>query len=84
MNWDDLKVFLAIAQAKGLKKAAAKLGMHHTSCARRIKALESELGSKLFDHLPSGYVLTPVGERLWNSASKIQEEFVQLNAILRV
>ena len=75
MNWDDLKVFLAIAQAKGLKKAAAKLGMHHTSCARRIKALESELGSKLFDRLPSGYVLTPVGEHLWNSASKIQEGF---------
>ena len=64
MNWDDMKVFLAIAQAKGLKKAAHKLGVHHTSCARRIKALENELGSRLFDRLPGGYVLTPTGEHL--------------------
>lgn len=70
-----MKVFLAIAQAKGLKKAAYKLGIHHTSCARRIKALEGELGSRLFDRLPSGYVLTPIGEHLWKSAARIQEEF---------
>lgn len=75
MTWDDMKVFLAIAQVKGLKKAADKLGIHHTSCARRIKTLETELGSKLFDRLPGGYVLTQAGEEILNSATKIQDEF---------
>ncbi len=75
MNWDDMKVFLAIAQAKGLKKAASKLDIHHTSCARKIKTLENSLGSKLFDRLPGGYALTPAGEHLLRSASKIQNEF---------
>jgi len=70
-----MKVFLAIAQAKGLKKAAYKLGIHHTSCARKIKSLETALGTKLFDRLPSGYELTPAGEHLQLSASKIQDEF---------
>jgi len=74
MNWDDLKIFLVIAQAKGLKKAAYKLGMHHTSCARRIKHLETQLGAKLFDRLPGGYTLTPAGEALHASAGKIQDE----------
>lgn len=74
MNWDDMKVFLAIAKTGGLIKAARKLNLHHTSCARRIKAFEQELGTKLFDRLASGYVLTQAGEYLLQSAYNIQEE----------
>jgi DNA-binding transcriptional LysR family regulator len=75
MNWDDLKIFLAIADAKGLKKAAYRLGVHHTSCARRIKRLEAHMGVSLFDRLPQGYLLTATGEQLFQSASIIQQEF---------
>ncbi len=75
MNWDDLKVFLAIAREKGLKKAAHRLGIHHTSCARRIKSLETQLGVTLFDRLPSGYVLTEAGQQLYQSTQIIQQEF---------
>lgn len=75
MNWDDMKVFLAIAKEQGLKKAAYKLGIHHTSCARRIKSLENSLGTKLFDRLQRGYILTQSGEDLYKSASKIRDEF---------
>lgn len=75
MNWDDMKIFLAIARTKGLKKAARSLNMHHTSCARRIKSFEEELGVKLFDRLPGGYALTQAGELLLQSAYKIQDEF---------
>lgn len=75
MNWDDLKIFLEIAHARGLKKAAYQLGMHHTSCARRIKALEETVGTRLFDRLPQGYVLTDTGRELFLSANKIRDEF---------
>ena len=59
MNWDDLKVFLAIADAKGLKKAAYRLGVHHTSCARRIKRLESAARTFVVGHLPPKTVGCP-------------------------
>ena len=82
MNWDDMKVFLAIANSGGLKKAAAKLKIHHTSVARRIKLFESELGVKLFDRLPSGYSLTQAGESLFSSAQLINQEFNSIEADL--
>jgi DNA-binding transcriptional LysR family regulator len=70
-----MKVFLAIAGQGGLNKASIELGIHHTSCARRIKAFESELGVKLFDRLPSGYALTQAGESLHQSGQIIRQEF---------
>lgn len=75
MNWDDMKVFLAITATGGLKKAAQKLGVHHTSVARRIKIFEGDLGVKLFDRLPGGYALTQAGESLQQSAQLIRQEF---------
>jgi len=75
MNWDDIKVFLAIANTGGLKKAAHRIGLHHSSCARRINALEADLGIKLFDRLPGGYTLTPGGVDLLRSAEHIQQGF---------
>lgn len=75
MNWDDIKIFLAIAKKGGLKKAAKNLGIHHSSCARRINKLEKDLGIKLFDRLPSGYELTHGGEELLQSAQTIDSGF---------
>jgi len=82
MDWDNLKVFLAIADAGGLKRAAQKLGMHHTSCARRIKQLEEQLDIRLFDRRPSGYVLTQAGQQLKQSAQIIQQEFYRIECDL--
>jgi DNA-binding transcriptional LysR family regulator len=70
-----LKIFIAIANTRGLKKAANRLGIHHTSCARRIKKLETQIGVSLFDRLPGGYQLTEAGEQLHQSTQLIQQEF---------
>jgi len=75
MNWDDIKVFLAIANTGGLKKAAKVLGMHHSSCARRIQALELDLAVQLFDRLASGYELTQAGQELLHKSEQIQQNF---------
>lgn len=74
MNWEDLKIFLTVAKSGGLKKAAIKLGVHHTSCARRLSNLEDDLGAKLFDRRPAGYTLTEAGRQLAQSADIIQNE----------
>ncbi|MEQ8955731.1 MAG: LysR family transcriptional regulator [Gammaproteobacteria bacterium] len=81
MNWNDLKSFLAIAEAGSLNGAARTLRQNHSTVFRRLNALESDLGVRLFERLPQGYVLTSPGERLVelareadNAVQKIQRE----------
>lgn len=64
MNWNDLPVALAIARAGSLSGAAALLGRNHSTVFRRLKALEADLGVRLFDRLPTGYAPTSVGRAL--------------------
>jgi hypothetical protein len=71
-NWNDLRAFLAVARSGRLTSAAARVGMDHTTVARRIAALEEGLGARLFDRSPQGYALTPHGERLMPTAEKIE------------
>lgn len=64
VDWDGLRYFLAVARAGTLSGAARELRVEHTTIARRIDALERELGAKLFLRNPRGYVATAVGEAL--------------------
>ncbi|WP_051555941.1 LysR family transcriptional regulator [Kordiimonas gwangyangensis] len=54
MNWDDLKIFLAVAEAPSMRIAAKGLRISHSTVSRRIEALEGALGARLFDRLPDG------------------------------
>ncbi len=64
MNWNDLKVFLAVAEHQTLAGAARSLGLNHSTVFRRLNTLEEDVDTRLFDRLPEGYVLTPAGERM--------------------
>ncbi|UTW56555.1 LysR family transcriptional regulator [Kordiimonas sp. SCSIO 12610] len=72
MNWDDIRHFLAVARAGRLSKAAQQLSVNQATVGRRISALESALGSKLFDKSPQGYTLTEAGERLIPVAEQME------------
>lgn len=73
MNWNDLRFFLALARQGSVSGAGRVLGVEHTTVARRITALEKQLGSRLFDRLPSGYVMTQVAENLYPHAISMEE-----------
>ncbi|MCG5244328.1 LysR family transcriptional regulator, partial [Azospirillum doebereinerae] len=62
MNWDDLRVFLALARSGSLSATARDLGVDHSTVARRVAALEAALGVRLFDRLPRGYAPTAEGD----------------------
>ncbi|WBU59454.1 LysR family transcriptional regulator [Paracoccus albus] len=64
MDWDDLRVFLAVARDEGLSRAGKRLTMDPSTVGRRIGRLESALGHALFVKSPLGYALTPEGARL--------------------
>jgi len=70
-NWDHLRYFLALADAGSLSLAATELGVSHTTVMRRVRSLESELETHLFDHTNQGHTLTPAGEQLHYEVKKM-------------
>jgi DNA-binding transcriptional LysR family regulator len=79
VDWDHLRVFLAVARTGQLLGAARRLGLNHATVARRLDALEASLGTLLFDRRPAGTALTQAGERLLPAAEKVETEV--LNAV---
>lgn len=63
-NWDDLRTFLAVAEAESLSGAGRALRVDPATVGRRIARLEEELGAVLFTKSPQGYALTAEGETL--------------------
>jgi len=73
VNWNDLKVFLAVARAGSIRGAAESLKVAHSTVSRRIDALELAFETRLFDRTPVGLLNTPSGEALAVSAQTIEE-----------
>ena len=73
MNWDDIRLFLALARHGSARGAAEKLGVSHTTISRRAEQLEADLGARLFDRDVSGYRLTGEGETMMSSALRAEE-----------
>jgi DNA-binding transcriptional LysR family regulator len=74
IDWDDLRVFLAVLRAGSLRGAARMLRLNHATINRRLKALEAELGSRLFERTRDGFVPTQAGEDLLGSAERVEDE----------
>lgn len=74
MNWDDIRIFLAVSRRHKLSSAAADVKMDETTVSRRLKRLEEELGQTLFERLRSGHELTLQGQRLLAHAEQIEAE----------
>lgn len=74
MNWDDLRVFLAVARAESLTAAAPGLKMDPATLSRRIARLEDALGAALFRKSPQGYALTDLGARMADHAGRAEAE----------
>lgn len=63
-SWDDLRIFLSLAREGTLTTAAKALGVSHPTVARRVQALEKQIGARLFERLPDRFVPTAAGEQL--------------------
>lgn len=76
MNWDDARIFLAVARAGQILLAARRLGLNHATVARRLDALEGALGTKLVERRPSGCSLTREGVAFLASAERVEREML--------
>lgn len=71
-DWDDLRLFLAVARKGGLAAAADATGKSAPTLGRRMLALEQRLGQELFRRLPRGYELTEHGDALLETATAVE------------
>ena len=73
MQWDDVRVFLAVAQAGSLRRAARVLRIGQPTVARRVRQLEKMLGTRLFERTPDGHRLTREGNDLLPMAQSMAD-----------
>jgi DNA-binding transcriptional LysR family regulator len=72
IDWEDIRVFIALARHGSMTAAARALSVNHATVTRRVAALEERLGVKLVERRPNGYVLTPDGVRTLASAHEME------------
>lgn len=63
-NWDDVRLFLAVAREGGLSAAGKQVRLDPATLGRRMMRLEKALGTGLFVKSPQGYALTVAGAEL--------------------
>ncbi len=80
MNWDDLRIFLAVARVGSISGAARQLEVQHSTVSRRLRKLEETLGARLFDRKTAGYELTLAGENLLQSARRMETEVLHVDS----
>jgi DNA-binding transcriptional LysR family regulator len=79
MDWDDVRVFLAVARHGSLRAAGRALGLSQPTIGRRLAAFEAAFGGPtLFDRLPEGLRLNAAGEQLVPAAESVERAALML------
>jgi DNA-binding transcriptional LysR family regulator len=79
LDWDDVRVFLAVARHGSMRAAGRALGLSQPTIARRLAAFEASSGGpSLFDRLPEGLRLNAAGEQLVPAAEGIEDAVLTL------
>jgi DNA-binding transcriptional LysR family regulator len=79
IDWDDARIFLAVARRGSLRAAGRALGLSQPTIARRLAAFEAAFGGPaLFDRLPEGLRLNAAGEALLGAAEELEDAALAL------
>lgn len=82
-NWDDTRVFLAVARAESLSGAGKILHLDPATVGRRVQRLEEGLNCALFVKSPQGYALTEAGQRLLDHAAQAEQALLAAEDAVR-
>ena len=72
-DWDDMRVFLAVARTESLSGAGKVLRLDPATVGRRIAKLEETMAARLFARSPQGYTLTDEGQRMMGHAVRAEQ-----------
>lgn len=76
MNWDDVRMFLAVARTGQILAASKRLGVNHATLSRRVSALEEALKTRLLVRRTNGCELTSEGEIFLKAAERMETEML--------
>ncbi|MFM0292453.1 MULTISPECIES: LysR family transcriptional regulator [Paraburkholderia] len=74
MDWNDVRIFLAIAREGTLGRAARQVGQTQPTIGRRLRMLEASVGQTLFQRTADGFVLTEEGSAVFATAERMEDE----------
>lgn len=74
INWDDIRLFLAVAKAGGLTAAVPQTGLSAPTLNRRLSEFEKTLAVQLFVRGAKGYALTSAGQDLLDRVQPMAEQ----------
>jgi DNA-binding transcriptional LysR family regulator len=80
MNWDDVRMFLAVARTGQILAASRRLGINHATLGRRVSALEEDLRTRLLIRRTNGCELTAEGEVFFRAAERMETEMLAAQA----
>ncbi|WFU31923.1 LysR family transcriptional regulator [Bradyrhizobium brasilense] len=80
---DGVEAFLAVAQHRSFRRAAAELGVTPSAISQAVRALEARLGAVLFIRTTRSVGLTDAGERFLARARPAFEELVAASGAAR-
>lgn len=82
MQWniDDVPIFIAVVEQKGISAAAARAGISKSTVSKSIRRLEDALGVRLFNRNSRYIRITSEGEAFYHHALLIMEEVNDANA----
>ncbi|WP_442929032.1 LysR family transcriptional regulator [Mycobacterium sp. MS1601] len=77
---DDLLILLAVGRTGRYVTAADELGLNHTTVARRISALEQDLGGRVLARVGGSWELTELGRHALGAAEAVESALRSLSA----
>ena len=81
-NWDDLRIFLAVARTGSISGAARYLNVQHSTVSRRMRKMEEKLGARLVERKKTGYELTSAGENVKQAALRVETEVLGMDGVV--
>lgn len=78
----DLAWLTAVAEHGNVTDAAATLGVNQPTLSRAISRVEAELGTRLFERVPSGVLVNPDGDLALTAVREITARYDRLRADL--
>ncbi len=83
MNWDTIKLFLALYREGSARAVAQEQGVSASTVTRRISDLEAELGTRLFNRHSAGFELTEAGRELLHVALRMESDAYEIERRLQ-